>query len=318
MEKKAVLLVNLGTPEAPTKKSVRCFLKDFLSDKRVVDRPRWFWLPLLNFVILPVRVPVITKLYQKIWFENDSPLRFYTKKQTEKLAGKLSKDNVKVDYAMTYGEPSIAKQVKNFQQQGIKNLTILPLYPQYSVSTTAPIFDQVALQIKNQFDFPAINFVHDYHDHPLYIEALVNSIKKQWQETTQSELLVFSFHGIPKRYVTLGDAYQTHALKTAELVVKSLGLKEEQYAVCYQSRIGREEWLTPYLDQSLVEFAKSGVKSIDIISPAFACDCLETLEELAIENRDLFLNNGGEKYHYIPCLNDNEDHINLLADIVLS
>ena len=318
MKKKAVLLVNLGTPAQATKKSVKRFLKDFLSDKRVVDRPRWFWLPLLNFIILPVRVPVITKLYQKIWFENDSPLRFYTKNQTEKLASKLVEDKIIVDYAMTYGAPSIAKQIEKLQQQGITDLTVLPLYPQYSVSTTAPIFDQVAQYIKGQFDFPAINFIHDYHDHPLYIQALANSIKQQWMKTKQSELLVFSFHGIPKRYVTLGDSYQKHALKTAELVVKALSLTQDQYAVCYQSRIGREEWLTPYLDKSLQEFGKSGVKSIDIISPAFACDCLETLEELAIENRDLFLDNGGEQYHYIPCLNDSDEHIELLASVALS
>lgn len=318
MIKKAVLLVNLGTPESATKKSVRHFLSEFLSDKRVVDRPRWFWLPLLNFIILPVRVPVITKLYQKIWFDNESPLRFYTKQQAKKLSDKLETKNISVNYAMTYGEPSISSQLQAFQQNGLTNVIILPLYPQYSVSTTAPIFDQVAQYVKGQFDFPAINFIHDYHDHPLYIAALVNSIKKQWAKTKQSELLVFSFHGIPKRYVTLGDPYQKHALKTAELVVKALGLTQEQYAVCYQSRIGKEEWLTPYLDKSLQEFGKSGVKSIDIISPAFACDCLETLEELAIENKQLFLDNGGEQYHYIPCLNDSDEHIELLASVALS
>lgn len=318
MKKKAVLLVNLGTPQAATKKSVRRFLKDFLSDKRVVDRPRWFWLPLLNFIILPVRVPVITKLYQKIWFKNDSPLRFYTKIQADKLAIKLQNENTSVNYSMTYGEPSIATQLDKLQQEGVTHLTVLPLYPQYSVSTTAPIFDQVAEYVKGKFDFPAINFIHDYHDHPLYIDALVRSIQKQWQQTKQSDMLIFSFHGLPKRYVTLGDPYQKQALKTAELVINQLGLTENQVAVCYQSRIGKEEWLTPYLDKSLVELAKSGVKSIDIISPAFACDCLETLEELAIENRDLFLDNGGEEYHYIPCLNDSEDHIHLLAEIALA
>ncbi len=317
MKKTAVLLVNLGTPAQLTKKSVRQFLTDFLSDKRVVDRPRWLWLPLLKFIILPVRVPVVTKLYQKIWFKDDSPLRFYTQKQTEKLSIKLAEYAILVDHAMTYGTPSIAQQLQKFDHEGITNLTVLPLYPQYSVSTTAAIFDQIAEQIKQQFNFPAINFVHDYHDHPLYIQALVESIKKKWNETGQSELLVFSFHGIPKRYVTLGDPYQIQALKTAELVVKSLGLTKDNYVVCYQSRVGSEEWLTPYLDKSLLTFAKEGIKSIDVISPAFACDCLETLEELAMTNKQLFLSNGGQKYHYIPCLNDGEDHINLLAAIVL-
>lgn len=317
MKKTAVLLVNLGTPSQLTKKSVRQFLTDFLLDKRVVDRPRWLWLPLLKFVILPVRVPVVTKLYEKIWFKDSSPLRFYTQKQTEKLTVKLAEYGIVVDYAMTYGNPSIAQQLQKFHHEGITNLIVLPLYPQYSVSTTAPIFDQIAQQIKQQFNFPAINFVHDYHDHPLYIEALAQSIKKQWNEVGQSELLVFSFHGIPKRYVTLGDPYQIQVLKTAELVVKSIGLTKDNYAVCYQSRIGSEEWLTPYLDKSLITFAKAGVKSLDVISPAFACDCLETLEELAIRNKQLFLDNGGQQYHYIPCLNDSEANINLLEALVL-
>lgn len=317
MKKTAVLLVNLGTPSQLTKKSVRQFLTDFLLDKRVVDRPRWLWLPLLKFVILPVRVPVVTKLYEKIWFKDSSPLRFYTQKQTEKLTVKLAEYGIVVDYAMTYGNPSIAQQLQKFHHEGITNLIVLPLYPQYSVSTTAPIFDQIAQQIKQQFNFPAINFVHDYHDHPLYIEALAQSIKKQWNEVGQSELLVFSFHGIPKRYVTLGDPYQIQVLKTAELVVKSIGLTKDNYAVCYQSRIGSEEWLTPYLDKSLITFAKAGVKSLDVISPAFACDCLETLEELAIRNKQLFLDNGGQQFHYIPCLNDSEANINLLEALVL-
>jgi len=317
MKKTAVLLVNLGTPSQLTKKSVRQFLTDFLLDKRVVDRPRWLWLPLLKFVILPVRVPVVTKLYEKIWFKDSSPLRFYTQKQTEKLSVKLAEYAIVVDYAMTYGNPSIAQQLQKFHHEGITNLIVLPLYPQYSVSTTAPIFDQIAQQIKQQFNFPAINFVHDYHDHPLYIEALAQSIKKQWNEVGQSELLVFSFHGIPKRYVTLGDPYQIQVLKTAELVVKSIGLTKDNYAVCYQSRIGSEEWLTPYLDKSLITFAKAGVKSLDVISPAFACDCLETLEELAIRNKQLFLDNGGQQFHYIPCLNDSEANINLLEALVL-
>ncbi|MCK5817789.1 MAG: ferrochelatase [Psychromonas sp.] len=317
MKKSAVLLVNLGTPAKLTKKSVRKFLANFLADRRVVDLPRWLWLPLLNFVILPIRVPIITKLYQKIWLKNNSPLRFYTQKLAEKLSLKLAEENILVDYAMTYGNPSIAQQLQKFQHKGITNLTVLPLYPQYSVSTTAPVFDQIAIHFKQQFNFPAINFLHDYHDHPLYIQALVKSIKQKWTVTGKSNLLVFSFHGIPKRYIRLGCPYQTQSFKTAELVVKSLGLKKDDYAICYQSRIGKQEWLTPYLDKSLITFAKTGVGSIDVVSPAFACDCLETLEELAIRNKKLFLDNGGETYHYIPCLNNSEDHINLLCALAL-
>ncbi|MGB5446694.1 MAG: ferrochelatase [Psychromonas sp.] len=312
LKKNALLLVNLGTPTSTSKKSVRQFLRDFLSDKRVVDQPRWFWLPLLNFVILPIRTPRVAKLYQKIWFENDSPLRYYTEKQSAKLAAALKDDHITVDYAMTYGKPSISDQLKKFSREGVTNLTILPLYPQYSVSTTAPIFDQLGAAIKQQFNFPAIHFIHDYHDHPLYIQALVNSIKDHWLKNGKAELLIFSFHGIPKRYVTLGDVYQQHALRTVELVITELGLTKQQYKLCYQSRVGREEWLKPYLDVALPEIAKSGIKSVDIISPAFACDCLETLEELSMENKALFLESGGQQYHYIPCLNDNDDHIQLL------
>lgn len=315
-KKKAVLLVNLGTPEFAEKKSVKQFLRDFLSDKRVVDQPRWFWLPLLNFIILPLRTPRVTKLYKKIWFKEGSPLRCYTESQTNKLSDALEKDNMTVDYAMTYGKPSIEQQLDKMVKQGVTHLTVLPLYPQYSVSTTAPIFDQLSAAFKNRFNFPALNFIHDYHDHPLYIKALVASIESHWQKHGRAEKLIFSFHGIPKRYVTLGDVYQQQAENTVALVIESLALTEDQYLLCYQSRVGREEWLKPYLDLSLPDLAQSGVKSVDIISPAFACDCLETLEELAIENKALFLESGGEKYHYIPCLNDGDEHIKLFKEIV--
>lgn len=312
-KKQALLLVNLGTPQTPTKRSVRAFLREFLSDKRVVDVTRIIWLPVLYLIILPFRSVRVAKLYKKIWFENESPLRFYSKSQSEKLALQLHEQGVSVDYAMTYGQPSISAKLKLFAQQGVTDLTVLPLYPQYSVSTTAPVFDQVADLFKKQFNFPALTFIHDYHDHPLYIQALVNSIKQSWQEKGQSEYLIFSFHGIPKRYVTLGDVYQAQCERTVQLVVDKLGLTEDQYKLCYQSRVGREEWLKPYLDDTLPKMAKRGIVSIDIISPAFACDCLETLEELAIENKNLFLDNGGQQYHYIPCLNDSKQQIKLLS-----
>lgn len=312
-KKQALLLVNLGTPQTPTKRSVRAFLREFLSDKRVVDVTRIIWLPVLYLIILPFRSVRVAKLYKKIWFENESPLRFYSKSQSEKLALQLHEQGVSVDYAMTYGQPSISAKLKLFAQQGVTDLTVLPLYPQYSVSTTAPVFDQVADLFKKQFNFPALTFIHDYHDHPLYIQALVNSIKQSWQEKGQSECLIFSFHGIPKRYVTLGDVYQAQCERTVQLVVDKLGLTEDQYKLCYQSRVGREEWLKPYLDETLPKMAKRGIVSIDIISPAFACDCLETLEELAIENKNLFLDNGGQQYHYIPCLNDSKQQIKLLS-----
>lgn len=316
-KKRAVLLVNLGTPESANKKSVRTFLKQFLSDKRVVDLPRILWLPILYLIILPLRCKRLANSYKKIWFKDSSPLRFYTHSQKQKLAQQLQADNIEVDYAMTYGKPSISEKLRKFSEQGVTDLTVLPLYPQYSVSTTAPVFDQLSSAIKGSFNFPAIKFIHDYHNHPLYIQGLVESIKQSWLVNGQSECLIFSFHGIPKRYVELGDVYQQQCETTVQLVVNQLGLTPAQYKLCYQSRVGREEWLKPYLDESLVEMAKQGIKSLDIISPAFACDCLETLEELAIDNRKLFLDNGGKQYHYIACLNDTEQQINLFKALVI-
>jgi len=316
IKKRGVLLVNLGTPEQPNKKKVREFLRDFLSDRRVVDTARIIWLPVLYLIILPIRSGKVAKLYKEIWMNGESPLRYYTESQTKKLSQKLAAKEISVKYAMTYGKPSIAEQLKKFNQEGVNQLTVLPLYPQYSVSTTAPIFDQLSDAIKQQFNFPELHFIHDYHDHPLYIKQLIDSIKLSWETNGRSQCLVFSFHGIPKRYVTLGDVYQQHCEQTVALVVEGLQLTKSDYKLCYQSRVGREEWLTPYLDESLPKMAKAGIESIDIISPAFACDCLETLEELAVENKDLFLNSGGKAYHYISCANDNDAQIALFTSLV--
>ena len=312
----AVLLVNLGTPTCDDEKSVRTFLKQFLSDKRVVDLPRLLWLPLLNLIILPLRTKKATKAYKKIWTDTGSPLRNMTAGLSIKLDAEVQAQGICCDFAMTYGEPSIGAKLSELQQQGIKSVTIIPLYPQYSVSTTAPVFDQVAAHIKQQMDFPAINFIHDYHDHPLYIDALCQSIQAQWSETGQPEKLVFSYHGIPKRYVSKGDPYQSHCERTTELVVKQLGLKESQYMLAYQSRFGKEEWLTPYVDQQLIALAKSGCTSVDVICPAFATDCLETLEEMAIENRALFIKFGGQSFNYIGCLNDHDNQVVLMSALV--
>ena len=316
IKKRGVLLVNLGTPEQPNKKKVRAFLRDFLSDRRVVDTARIIWLPILYLIILPIRSGKVAKLYKEIWMDGESPLRYYTASQAKKLSQKLAAKKISVKYAMTYGKPSIAEQLKKFNEEGVEQLTVLPLYPQYSVSTTAPIFDQLSDAIKQHFNFPELKFIHDYHDHPLYIKQLIDSIKHSWETNGRSQCLVFSFHGIPKRYVTLGDVYQQHCEQTVALVVAGLQLAESDYKLCYQSRVGREEWLTPYLDASLPKMVKAGIESIDIISPAFACDCLETLEELAVENKELFLDSGGKTYHYIPCANDNEAQIALFTSLV--
>ncbi|MEI6896966.1 MAG: ferrochelatase [Psychromonas sp.] len=317
-KKRAVLLVNLGTPEHDNEKSVRFFLKQFLSDKRVVDRPRWLWLPLLNLIILPLRVKKITKIYQKIWTEKGSPLRFFTERLTNKLAINMEDKAVRCDFAMSYGHPSIADRMALFKDEGVTDVTIIPLYPQYSVSTSAPVFDQIANFIHKQIDFPSIYFKHDYHDHPLYIDALCQSIQKQWAEKGQSEKLILSFHGIPKRYVTKGDPYQFQCERTAELVIKQLGLNESQYLLAYQSRFGREQWLMPYVDLELVSLAKTGCTSVDVICPAFSTDCLETLEEMAIEYETLFLQSGGHQFNYISCLNDNDSHVKLMTELSLT
>lgn len=317
-KKYAVLLVNLGTPANDDVKSVKAFLKQFLSDKRVVDLPRILWLPLLNFVILPFRSKTATKAYKKIWAPTGSPLRIMTERLLNKLSNELEPQAITCDFAMTYGKPSIADTLVKLEKKGITDITIIPLYPQYSVSTTAPVFDQVADYVKNQMNFPAINFKHDYHDHPLYIDALCQSIKKQWDETGKSEKLVFSFHGIPKRFVTKGDPYQQHCERTTELVVKQLGLNPSEYLLAYQSRFGKEEWLTPYVDKELVSLAQSGCASIDVLCPAFATDCLETLEEMAMENEALFLQTGGKQFNYISCLNDDDSQVKLMAHLALN
>ena len=317
-KKHAVLLVNLGTPEKDDEKSVKVFLKQFLSDKRVVDLPRLLWLPLLNLIILPFRTKKATKAYQKIWTPAGSPLRTISKGLTNKLANSLNDHQVGCELAMTYGKPSIADTIMKLESDGITDLTIIPLYPQYSVSTTAPVFDQVAALIKGKINFPAINFKHDYHDHPLYIDALCKSIKEHWQKNGQAEKLVFSFHGIPKSYVTKGDPYQKQSERTTELVIKQLGLNESQYLLAYQSRFGKAQWLTPYVDKELLALAKSGCASVDVICPAFSVDCLETLEEMSIENEQLFLQAGGNKFNYIKCLNDSDAQVTLMADLVLN
>lgn len=316
-KKHAVILVNLGTPEQDNVKSVKAFLKQFLSDKRVVDLPRILWLPLLNGVILPFRSKKATKAYKKIWSPEGSPLRIYTERLVEKLGIALEKHDIISEFAMTYGKPSIADTIIKLEKQGITDFTIIPLYPQFSVSTTAPVFDQIAELFKRRSNFPAINFKNNYYDHPLYIDALCQSIKNQWKKTGQAEKLVFSFHGIPKRYVKNGDPYQSHCERTTELVVKQLGLSESQYLLAYQSRFGKEEWLTPYVDLELEGLAKSGCASIDVLCPAFATDCLETLEEMALENKELFLEAGGKSFNYIPCLNDDDSQVALMQQLTI-
>ncbi len=310
-----VLLVNLGSPQTPDAAGVASFLKPFLSDKRVVTIPHLFWLPLLYGVIVPFRSRKVAKLYQQIWLEDGSPLRVISQKQQDKLERKLADQKWPVTLSMTYGEPSVANGLDVLKQQGVNRVIILPLYPQFSASTTAAVFDTVAAALKNCYDLPEIVFIRDYHQHPLYIQALAKSVRSHWEHHGQGDKLVLSFHGVPKRFSELGDPYETQCHRTVELLAQELDLAPEKYQICFQSRFGKEEWIQPYTEQTLEGLPEKGVKSVDIICPAFAADCLETLEEIAEQNRNTFLQAGGEHYRYISCLNDSDDHIELFASL---
>ena len=317
-KKFAVLMVNLGTPEAPTSKAVKTYLKEFLSDIRVVDSPRLIWWFILK-VILLIRSKPVAKAYQSIWTEEGSPLLAISKKQAKALKERLKQDfgsDIPVELAMTYGTPSIESGLQNLRELGIKRILILPMYPQYSSSTTAAIYDRVATLLKDQPHIPETRWINDFHDHQDYIDALAESVKLQWGKEGQSEKLLMSFHGVPERYTVKGDPYEHQCRRTAELLAEKLALQPEKWHCCFQSRFGREEWVKPYTDYTLKKWAKDGVKSVDIISPAFSADCLETLEEIQVENKEYFLEAGGEVYNYIPALNDNEDHIKMLSRLV--
>lgn len=313
-----VLMVNLGTPEAPTPKAVRAYLKEFLSDVRVVDAPRFIWWFILR-VILIIRPKKVAHAYQSVWMTEGSPLLVIARRQEKALTKRLRQDlgeDIPVELAMTYGQPSIESAAQNLRKKGVERILILPLYPQYSSSTTAAIYDKLSDLLKQCPHLPEMRWVRDYHDHDLYISALANSVKKKWNESGQSEKLLMSFHGVPERYTLKGDPYERQCRHTAQLLAQKLQLKEDQWACCFQSRFGREEWVKPYTDYTLKAWAKSGITSVDIISPAFSADCLETLEELQVENRDIFTEAGGKEYHYIPALNDTPDNIELLSSLV--
>ena len=316
----AVILVNLGTPEAPTKKAVGKFLKAFLSDKRVIEAPAWFWQPLLRCVILPIRSGKSAHAYQQIWWPEGSPLKVISERQVDRLQAVLKErmgDNApKVAGACTYGSPSLADQVQQLAEKGIEHFVVIPMYPQYSATTTGAVLDQISLLMLSMRNVPEITPVKDFHQRPGYIGALARSIREYWQQYGRNQKLLMSFHGIPKEYADKGDPYPRQCQTTAELVAKALNLQEGDWAFSYQSRFGPKQWVLPYTEQTLKEWGENGIESVDVVSPAFAADCLETLEELNIANRDLFLQAGGKNYSYIPCLNDDMPFINVLADLV--
>ncbi|WP_159567083.1 ferrochelatase [Budvicia diplopodorum] len=314
--KTGILLVNLGTPDEPTGPAVKRYLSQFLHDRRVVDTHRLIWYPLLHGVILPIRVPKVAKLYQAVWMDEGSPLLVYSRRQQQALAKRLP--GTPVELAMTYGSPSIKQALASLKRQQVNRLVVLPMYPQYSCSTTAAVWDALSAELRQTRDLPQVKFIRDYAEHPLYIAALVESIKASFELHGKPDLLLFSYHGIPQRYAAEGDEYPQRCADTTREVVTALELDESQYKMTFQSRFGREPWLQPYTDETLKALPQQGVKSVQVISPGFAADCLETIEEIDKQNREFFLEQGGESYHYIPALNDNPAHIDLLQALVTS
>ena len=306
-----ILLVNLGTPDAPTAKALRGYLAEFLWDRRVTELPRFFWWLVLHGVILRIRPARSARLYEKVWTENGSPLLSISKVQAQALQKSLGEE-FKVVLAMRYGNPSIASGLEELRN--VERIMVLPLYPQYSGTTTGSSFDAVADVLKTWRIVPDLRFISDYHDNSAYINALIAQIKSYWDQHGVPEKLLFSFHGIPKRFVIAGDPYADQCHKTAKLV--ALGLEIENWEVVFQSRFGREEWLKPYADHRLRSLAKDGIKRVDIVCPGFSADCLETLDEIDRENREIFLKAGGEEFHYIPALNDSDEHIEALVKIL--
>ncbi len=317
-ERLGVLLVNLGTPDAPDTKSVRRYLAEFLSDPRVIEYPRWLWSIILHGIILRVRPRRSAHAYQQVWTEQGSPLLVNCQALTDKLSAQLSTQvhaETKVVLAMSYGRPSIHDALEQLRSAHVRKLIVLPLYPQYSGSTTGSVFDAVTAQLQQWRWVPALQFINQYHDDPAYIQALANSVRQHWQTHGKQHLLM-SFHGLPKRYLLNGDPYHCQCYKTGRLVAEALQLNKDEWSVSFQSRVGREEWLRPYTDELLLRYAASGPKRISVLCPGFAADCLETIEEIALRNREDFLKAGGESFDYIPALNDSAEHVHALQQLI--
>ncbi len=318
--KVGILLANLGTPDAPTAKSLRPYLAQFLMDRRVIEIPRFIWCWILYCIILVIRPKKSAEKYAKIWLKEGSPLLVHSQKQAQLLRGffrqKINSPFV-VELGMSYGNPSMQSAIESLKAQHCNKILVFPLYPQYAASSTAAALDSVWKTLLKMRNVPAIRTIRNYHDHPAYISALANSIREYWKINGKPNILVMSFHGVPKFHLLKGDPYHCECHKTAHLLAEALELKKEEYTVAFQSRFGRQEWLTPYLARTLDQLGKAKTKRVDVVCPGFSSDCLETLEEIAIEGKEIFAHAGGGEYHYIPALNESDPWIHAMTTIAL-
>ncbi|MEQ1119424.1 ferrochelatase [Acinetobacter junii] len=317
--KVTVILANLGTPDEATAPAVRRFLKQFLSDTRVIEIPKFIWWVILHAFVLPFRPKRVAQAYASVW-STDSPMREIVLKQTQLIKQRLLDENHQFDLtvvpAMTYGQPSIYAVFEQLEKVPQEHVILLPLFPQYSATSTAPLYDAFARWIPNQRHLPGITMIKDYYQHPLFIQALVDSVLAYQEQHGKPEKLLMSFHGIPQPYADKGDPYADRCRMTAKLVAEALHLNEDEWAISFQSRFGKQEWVKPYTDVLLEQWGQAGVRSVQVLSPAFSADCLETLEELAVENKETFQHAGGGEYAYIPALNTDQAHIDLLVSLV--
>ncbi len=315
--KTGVLIINLGTPDSTNWFDIRKYLKEFLSDRRVIEVNPFIWQIILNVFILNLRPSKTAKAYKEIWMEkeNISPLLYYTRKQAEKVSNSISNEDLIIDFAMRYGNPSIKSKIKELHANGCENLVILPLYPQYAAATTATVCDEVYRTLMNMRWQPSLKIIPHYESDPLYIDALVNSISQKLEKINwKPDLILASYHGIPKKYFDKGDPYHCYCHKTTRLISEKFNLIKIK--TTFQSRFGPQEWLQPYTDKTLENLPKEGIKNVLAICPGFSSDCVETLEEILIQGKESFIESGGENFDMIPCLNDNDDHIKLLNSLI--
>jgi ferrochelatase len=319
IDKTGVLLINLGTPDAPDAKSLRVYLRQFLSSPRIVEFPRWLWWLILNGIILTIRPAKSAEKYAQIWLPEGSPLKIHTERQTELVAALLKQQldsALVVEYAMIIGNPSIAEKLQKIKEQGCNRILVLSLFPQYAASSAGCALDSVFTELSKMRNIPDIRTVKHYHDHPDYIAALAQNIRDYWEKHGRPDKLIVSFHGVPRKTLEMGDPYYCECQKTGRLLAEALELTKDQYQICFQSRFGFSEWLSPYTAEVIKELGKQKIKRIDVVCPGFVADCLETLEEIAIEGKATFIEAGGGEFHYIPSLNEHPKWIEALGNIV--